>query len=114
MVLLCLKVGDIMKFDVKLPCSVGDTLYRLDIDPNMPDHVIEPYCIDNIVLRGDGDVLFKYDAFDGIICDLKSLITGEPYLDYYKVFLTWEQADAARKALLKKCDKEGKNALWTD
>lgn len=84
---------------VKLPCKVGDTLYRIDVDPNITEHDIIPYYIDNIVLCDDGDILFKYDAYDGIICGLKSLTEGEPYLDYYKVFLTREQAEQALQAL---------------
>lgn len=80
---------------VKLPCKVGDILYRVDVDPNITEHDIIPYRIDNIVLCDDGDILFKYDAYDGIICGLKSLTEGELYLDYYKVFLTREQAEQA-------------------
>lgn len=80
---------------VKLPCKVGDTLYRIDVDPNMTEHDIIPYQIDNIVLCDDGDVLFKYDSYDGVICGLKALTEGEPYLDYYKVFLTMSEAEQA-------------------
>lgn len=84
---------------VKLPCKAGDTLYRIDVDPNITEHDIIPYHVENIVLCDDGDILFKYDAYDGIICGLKSLTEGEPYLDYYKVFLTREQAEQAEQAL---------------
>lgn len=80
---------------IKLPCKAGDTLYRIDTDSLIEDRQIEVYHIDNIIMCDDGDVLFKYDPYDGVICDLKSVLTGGPYLGYYKVFLTKEEAEKA-------------------
>lgn len=84
---------------VELPCKVGDTLYRIDTDSELDIREVTPCVIHNIVIRNDGDILFKYDAYDGIICDLKSLINGESYLDYYRVFLTKEEAEQKLKEL---------------
>lgn len=93
---------DLLENDViVLPCKCGDTVYRVDTDPCVDDNNIELFYIDNIVICDNGDVLFKYDSYDGVICDLKSIEKGEPYLDYYKVFLTKEEAEKALKVRLK-------------
>ena len=84
---------------LSLPCKVGDTLYRIDMEEKIEDLWIEPCVIDNIVLCLNGDVLFKYDAYDGIICHLEHLLSSKLYLDCYRVFLAEEQA---QKILLKK------------
>lgn len=77
---------------MKLPCKVGDTLYRIDTDERMENIEIEPFIIEYIVICENEDVLFKYDAYDGVICHLENIITDKPYLDYYRVFLTKEEA----------------------
>jgi len=77
---------------VVLPCKVGDTVYRIDIDPE-----IEYFNIDNIVICDNGDILLKYDAHDGVICTAENIIKGTTYLDYYLVFLTKEEAEQALK-----------------
>lgn len=78
---------------VKLPCKVGDTLYRIDIDSQIDIREIQQYHIDNIVICDDGDILFKYDALDGCICNLDSIVNKKPYLDYYMTYLTKEEAE---------------------
>ena len=78
---------------LRLPCKVGDTVYRIDTDPDV-DPEIEPCHVDNIVICNDGDVLLKYDAYDGVICSLDSIVNGTPYLDYYMTYLIQEEAEA--------------------
>jgi len=80
---------------LKLPCKVGDTLYRIDTDENIENAEIEPYTIENIVISNWGDILFKYDAYDGIICALENITKGSLYLGFYRVFLTKEEAEQA-------------------
>lgn len=80
---------------LKLPCKVGDTLYRVDTDEKIENVGVEPCVIDNIVITKDGDVLFRYDAYDGVICHLENIITDKPYLDYYRAFLTRAEAEEA-------------------
>lgn len=84
---------------LKLPCKVGDTLYRIDTDEKIENAEIEYLTIENIVICEDGEVLFKYDAYDGVICDLKSLVNGELYLDFYRVFLTQAEAEEVLKRI---------------
>ena len=86
---------------VKLPCKVGDTLYRIDTDEKIENAEIEYLTIDNIVICKDGEVLFKYDAYDGVICYLENIITDKLYLDFYRVFLTQAEAEEARRQLWK-------------
>ena len=87
-------------FNISLPCRVGDTIYRVDTDPNTSDSDtrFETYTVENIVILGDA-ILFKYDAFDGVICTLDNLMSGTLYLDCYKVFLS----EDAAKRFLEKC-----------
>lgn len=80
---------------LRLPCKVGDTLYSVDMDERMEKAEVEPNVIESIVICRDGDVLFKYDNYDGVICHLEHLITDKPYLDFYRVFLTREAAESA-------------------
>ena len=85
----------------KLPCAVGDRLYQINADEpdtDEPDTDIQSYTIDNIVIR-EGEILFKYDSWDGVICDLDSLINGSKYLDCLRTFFTYEEAEAALKEL---------------
>lgn len=81
------------QFNISLPCGIGDTIYRVDTDPNISDSdtKFEIYTVENIVILGDG-ILFKYDAFDGVICTLDNLLSGTLYLDFYKVFLSEDEA----------------------
>lgn len=90
---------------LKLPCKVGDRIYRIDTDEKIENREIEIYDIDNIVICSDGEILLKYDAYDGVICYLENITTDKPYLDYYRCFLTKEEAD---KALQKMNEMEGK------
>lgn len=82
---------------LKLPCAVGDRIYRIDTDEKIKDREIEIYDIDNIVILSDGTILLKYDAYDGVICELENIITNKPYLDFYRCFLSQEEAEAALK-----------------
>jgi hypothetical protein len=84
---------------VKLPCKVGDTLYVIDTDEKINNTEIIPYTIDNIVILNTGEVLFKYDNYDGVICYLENVITDKPYWDYYRVFLTKSEAEQALKRM---------------
>ena len=86
---------------LRLPCKVGDTVYRIDIDEKIQKQEIEVHTIHNIVIHEDGDILFKYDVYDGIICHLKNIITDELYLDFYKIFLTKEEAEQALEKMKK-------------
>lgn len=79
----------------RFPCKVGDTLYRIDTDEKIDNAEIEPFTVEYIVIYENGEVLFKYDAYDGVICHLENIITDKPYLDYYRVFLTKEEAEQA-------------------
>ena len=79
----------------RLPCKVGDTLYRIDTDETIENVEIEEYTIENIVISNWGDILFKYDAYDGIICALENITKGTLYLGFYRIFLTKEEAEQA-------------------
>ena len=84
---------------LRLPCKVGDTLYRIDTDEKIENVEIEPFIVEYIVICENGNVLFKYDAFDGVICNLENIITDKLYLDYYRIFLTKEAAEQALKQM---------------
>lgn len=86
-----------------LQCQVGDRIYRIDTDEKIKDREMQVYDIDNIVILADGTVLLKYDAYDGVICELENIITDKPYMDYYRCFINKEQAEAALNEL------EGRN-----
>lgn len=86
-------------YGLELPCKVGDKIYRIDIDDKIEDRKIEIYQINNIVIHSDGSVSLKYDAYDGFICELENIVTNKPYLDYYRCFLTEEEAEAALKKM---------------
>lgn len=77
---------------LKLPCAVGDRVYRINIDKEL-----EYRNIDNIVILSDGTILLKEDPYDGIICYMENIITDKLYLDYWRCFLTMEEAEAALK-----------------
>lgn len=79
---------------LKLPCKIGDTLYRIDTY-DKTNVEITSFTVESISICKDGDILFKYDNYDGIICELKNIITDEPYLDYYRIFLIEEEANQA-------------------
>ena len=72
----------------EFPCKPGDTLYRVATDENRE---VESYTVDNIVICQNGDILFKYDAYDGVICHLENIVEDILYLDTFRVFLTIEQ-----------------------
>lgn len=84
---------------LKLPCAVGDRIYRIDTDEKIENKEIEIYDIDNIVLLADGTILLKYDSYDGVICHLENIVTDKPYLDFYRCFLSQEEAEAALEEL---------------
>lgn len=75
----------------EFPCKPGDILYRIDTEEPKETCEIEPFTVDNIVICKNGDILIKYDAYDGVICHLVNLLTDKPYLDTFRVFLTEEQ-----------------------
>lgn len=91
---------------LKLLCKVGDKIYRIDTDEKIENREIEIYDIDNIVILSDGAILLKYDAYDGVICELENIITDKPYLDFYRCFLNKEQAEAALKKMNEREEKE--------
>lgn len=84
---------------LKLPCAVGDRIYVIDTDERLPDKEIKIHDIDNIVILSDGTILLKDDAHDGVICELENIVTDKPYLDFYRCFLSKEEAEAALKEL---------------
>lgn len=84
---------------LKLPCAVGDRVYRIDTDEKIENREIEVYEIDNIVILSGGTILLKYDAYDGVICEIENIITDKLYLDFYGCFLTKKEAEAALKEL---------------
>lgn len=84
---------------LKPPCTVGDTVYVVDTDERLSDKGIKAYDINNIVITSDGTILLKYDYHDGVICELENIITDKPYLDFYRCFLSQEEAKAALKEL---------------
>lgn len=86
---------------VKLPCAPGDILYRINTDEICPCEDIEIYRIDNIVICGNGEILFKYNSYDGIICNAENIINGSRYLDIYRIFLTRKEAEEALKQTIK-------------
>ena len=88
---------------LKLPVAVGDRIYRIDTDEKLESREIEIHDIDNIAILSDGTILFKYDAYDGVICELENIVTDKPYLDFYRCFLTKSAAEQALKEM------EGKN-----
>ena len=95
---------------LKLPCAAGDRIYRIDTDEKIENREIEIYDIDNIVICSDGEILLKYDAYDGVICHLENITTDKPYLDYYRCFLAKEAAEAALKELRRgKEERAGKD-----
>lgn len=80
---------------LKLPCKVGDRIYRVDTDEKIEDRGIEIHDIDNIVILPDGTILLKEDAYDSVICEVENIVTDKPYLDFYRCFLIEEEAEAA-------------------
>lgn len=80
---------------LKLPCAVGDRIYRIDTDEKIGNRLIEFYDIDNILILSDRTVLLKYDAYDGVICELENIVSDKPYLDFYRCFLTQPEAERA-------------------
>lgn len=84
---------------LKLPCAVGDRIYRIDTDEKLESREIEIYDIDNIVILADGTILLKYDAYDGVICELENIVSDKPYLDFYRCFLTKSAAEQALKEM---------------
>ena len=87
---------------LKLPVAVGDRIYVVDTDERLPDEEIEVHNIDNIVIASDGTILLKYDAYDGVICELENIITDKPYHDFFRCFLSRGEAEAALKEMSKK------------
>lgn len=101
---VCDKLGEYEDLEeqgklLKLPCAVGDRIYRIDTDDAIKNKKIEIFDIDNIVFLSDGAILLKYDAHDGVICELENIITDKPYLDFYRCFLTIDNAEAVLKEI---------------
>lgn len=78
---------------LKLPCKVGDIVYRIDTDPQIESREIETCVVKNIAICENGEILLKADDNDDTICDLESLVNGKLYLDFYRVFLTRSEAE---------------------
>lgn len=85
---------------VVLPCKVGDTVYKIDTDPLLDSREILELTVDNFVVCENGEILVKYDSWDGVICTADNLVNGTAYLDYYRTFLTREEAEQAIKRRL--------------
>lgn len=86
---------------VRFPCVPGDILYRINTDEMHPCADIETYKVDNIVICGNGEILFKYNPYDGIICNAENITSGSRYLDIYRVFLTRKEAEEALEQTIK-------------
>lgn len=82
---------------LKLPCAVGDRIYRIDTDEKLESRDIEICDINNIVILSDETILLKYDAYDGVICEIENIVTDKPYLDFYRCFLTKSAAEQSLK-----------------
>lgn len=105
---------------MEFPCMPGDIIYRTYIPQSENDEsYTESYLVDNIVIgqhpNDMDDIIFKYDAHDGIICTLDNLLNGSLYLDCYKIFLSPIEADDemvkySGGKLQKLCDKLRNNA----
>ncbi len=91
---------------LKLPCKVGDRIYRIAIDEELEHREVEIRNIENITIIPDGRILFKSDPYDDVICELENIVTNKPYLDCYIVFLSLEEAESALREM-----KEAKAAL---
>ena len=51
---------------------------------------------------GEGQAIARvevYDAYDDVICELENIIADKPHLDFYRCFLSQEEAEAALKEL---------------
>ena len=83
---------DIVDYILKELPKPGETIYRVSTEDE--DKYVEPFTIDNIVICEDGEVLLKYDSWDGVICTLDNLMNGTLYLDDYRVFDSKEIAEA--------------------
>lgn len=91
-----LSVYDHQKADgrlIELPCKAGDRLYVVDTDADPEVIDVEPAFVDNIVLCDDGTILIKGDAYDYVICTADNIINGSPYLDCYRVFRDYDDAE---------------------
>lgn len=84
---------------VELPCRPGDTLYRIDTDPDIFCGYPVPHTVDRIEIRNDGRVLFVESGGE-TICDMESLQNGTLYLDYYRIFHTYSEAQRALEQLM--------------
>ena len=83
----------------ELPCEVGDVLYRIDTDPNIYCEAPVPYTVNSIKIYGQDKVLF-IDQTGESICDLESLQNSTPFLDYYMVYITYDEAQNALEKLM--------------
>lgn len=92
------------------PCNVGDTLYRVDVELDIKE--VEPYIIDNIVICSTGDVLFRADAYDDVICTLENLTQDTLYLDTFKIFMSKEEAEKALFELKERGSMSNSNYNW--
>lgn len=79
---------------IDVPCKIGDTVYRLDTETGY----IDPIVIENMVID-KGDIILRYDSYDGVICHLSNIIEKSLYLDCFFVFLTKQEAEARLKEL---------------
>lgn len=84
--------------NVKLPCKVGDELYRIYIAAPIHELSIETYIVDNILICED-EILYKYDAYDGVICTLDNILHDKLYADCYRIFTSREEAEKTLEAM---------------
>ena len=78
----------------EFPCEVGDVLYMIDTDPKICCKSIGSYIVSSIKVFEADSVLFL-DYAGNPICDLESLQNGTPFLDYYMIYLTYDEAQKA-------------------
>lgn len=82
----------------EFPCKAGDVIYRIDTDPKIVCECPVPHTVASIEIGENDKVLFLNHSIEPI-CDLESLQNGTPYMDYYMVFLTYDEAQKALEKL---------------
>lgn len=79
---------------IELPCKVGDTVYRLDIDTGY----IDPLTVENMVIDEE-EIILRADSYDYVICHSSNITEKTPYNDCFLVFLTKSEAEQKLKEL---------------
>mgnify|MGYP004640672811 FL=1 len=86
---------------LRMPCRIGDVIYRLNVYKARRECDIESFTISNILICNDKDVLLKYDYDSGVICHLENLVTGSLYLDTYAIFYSKTEASLKLSEIVK-------------